>query len=147
MRKLTISAHQLKSTFCLYQKVISMHYSETLNTRQSIARSAFTDGFYRCCETTRVHFMVLRGIDRTAWGTRLLLAPVLVSLWIVSVCVTQKAQHCPLSLNGCFKLRSASHPPLPPSPPSRPPTPTDSIHYITETKKVCLKNQQHSSSL
>ena len=35
--------------------------------------------FYRCCETPRVHFMVLRGINRTVWGTRLLLMPVLAS--------------------------------------------------------------------
>ena len=41
--------------------------------------------FYRCCETTRVHFMVLGHINRTAWGTKLLRTAV---LWIVSVHVT-----------------------------------------------------------
>ena len=35
--------------------------------------------FYRCCETTRVHFMVLRRINRIAWGTKLLLTPVIAS--------------------------------------------------------------------
>ena len=101
--------------------------------------------FYRCCETTRVHFMVLRGINGTAWGTRLLLTPVLVSLVdCISLCHTLKAQHCSSSLNGCFNPPSVSHLPLPP--PTCPPIPIDSTHDITGTEKN-LKNQQHSSSL
>ena len=88
--------------------------------------------FYRrCCQTTRVHFIALEGINRTAWGTRLLLTPVLASFvdWI-SLCHKLKAQHCSLSLSGCFNPPSASHPPPPPPhppptrpAPSRPPTP------------------------
>ena len=105
--------------------------------------------FYRCCETTRVHFMVLRGINRTAWGTRLLLTPVLASFVdCVSLCHTLKAQHCSLSLNGCFNPPSASHPPPPfPHPPPARPPPINSIRDITGTEINHLKNQQHSSSL
>ena len=99
--------------------------------------------FYRCYETTRVHFMILRGINRTAWGTRLLLTPVLASFVdCVGLCHTLKAQYCSLSLNGCFNPPSASHPP-----PSTRPPPIDSICDITGTEKNHLKNQQHSSSL
>ena len=111
--------------------------------------------FYRCCETTRVHFMVLRGINGTAWGTRLLLTPVLAYFVdCISLCHKLKAQHCSLSLSGCFGPPSASHPPPPPParppthpPTHRPPTPIDSIRDITGTEKNRLKNQQHSSSL
>ena len=100
--------------------------------------------FYRCCETTRVHFMVLRGINRTVWGTRLLLTPVLASFVdCISLCHKLKAQHCSLSLSGCFGPPSAPHPP--PHPPH--PPPIDSIRDITGTEKNRLKNQQHSSSL
>ena len=35
---------------------------------------------YQCCETTKVHFMVLGRINRTAWGTNLLLTAVWASL-------------------------------------------------------------------
>ena len=49
--------------------------------------------------------MVLRGINRTVWGTRLLLTPVLASFVdCISLCHKLKAQHCSLSLSGCFKL-------------------------------------------
>ena len=74
--------------------------------------------FYRCCETTRVHFMVLGCINRTAWGTKLLLMAVRASLVdCISSCHLLKAQHCPLSPNGCFTPPSAPHPPPPPTPP------------------------------
>ena len=47
--------------------------------------------------------MVLRGINRTVWGTRLLLTPVLASFVdCISLCHKLKAQHCSLSLSGCF---------------------------------------------
>ena len=72
--------------------------------------------FYRCCEITRVNFMVLRGINRVAWGIKLLLVPILASFVdCISLCHTLKAQHCSLSLNGCFNLPLVSH--LPPPPP------------------------------
>ena len=78
--------------------------------------------------------MVLRGINRTAWGTRLLLTPVLASFVdCISLCHTLKAQHCSLSLNGCFNLPSASHTPQPL------PTPIDSIHDITGTENLSEK--------
>ena len=93
--------------------------------------------------------MALEGINRTAWGTRLLLTAVLASLVdSTSLCPILRAQHCCLSPNGCFSPPSASHPPLPPPhpPPARPP-PIDSIRDITGTEKNHPKNQQHSSSL
>ena len=105
--------------------------------------------FYRCCQTTRVHFIALEGINRTAWGTRLLLTPVLASFVdCISLCHKLKAHYCSLSLSGCFNPPSASHPPPPPPhpPPARPP-PIESIRDITGTEKNYPKNQQHSSSL
>ena len=61
---------------------------------------------------TRVHFMALEGINRTAWGTSLLLTAVLASLVdSTSLCPMLRAQHCCLSPNGCFSSPSASHPP------------------------------------
>ena len=81
--------------------------------------------FYRCCETTRVHFMILGCVYRTALGTKLLLMAVLASpVDCISSCNFLKAQHCSLSPNGCFTPPSAPHPPPPPTPPpSHPPQP------------------------
>ena len=122
--------HQLKSTFCLYTKDTSMHYiqkHQVLDDR--LPGLLLQTAFYRCCETTRVHFMVLGGINRTAWGTRLLLMPVLASFVdCISLCHTLKAQHCSSSLNGCFNQPSAFHPP-----------PIDSIRNITGTEKTICK--------
>ena len=74
--------------------------------------------FYRCCETTRVHFMVLGRINRTAWGTKLLLTAVWASLVdCISSCHLLMVQHCSLSLNGCFTPPSAPHPSPPPTQP------------------------------
>ena len=68
--------------------------------------------FCQCCETMRVHFMILRGINRDVGGTRLLLTPVLASFGdCISLCHTLKAQHCSFGLNGCFNWPSASRPP------------------------------------
>ena len=82
--------------------------------------------------------MVLaEGINRTAWGTRLLLTAVLASLVdSTSLCPILRAQHCCLGPNGCFNPPSASHPPLPPPhpPPAHPP-PIDSIRDIIGTEK------------
>ena len=60
--------------------------------------------FYRCCETTtRVHFMVLGCVNRTAWGTKLLLTAVLASLVdCISSGHLLKVQHCSLSPNWSF---------------------------------------------
>ena len=104
--------------------------------------------FYRCYETTRVQYKVLGRVNRTAWGTKLLLTAVLASLVdYISSCHLLKAQHCSLSPNWCFTLPSAPHPPPPPTPPppTRPP-PIDSIRDITGAEKNHLKNQQQSSS-
>ena len=74
--------------------------------------------------------MVLRGINRTAWDTRLLLTPILASLVdCISLCRTLKAQHCSLSLNGCF------NPPWLPTRLRVRPPPIGSIRDITGTEK------------
>ena len=99
--------------------------------------------FYQSYETTRVHFMVLGCVNRTAYGTKLLLTAVWASLVdCISSCHFLKAQHCSLSPNGCFTPPLAPHLPPPPIPP-----PIDSIHDITGTEKNHLKNQQHLDSL
>ena len=41
--------------------------------------------FYQCCLTTKMHFVALRGINRTAWSTKLLLIAVLAHPGIVLV--------------------------------------------------------------
>ena len=92
--------------------------------------------FNQCCKTTRMHFSALRGINRTAWGTKLLLTAVLAPhLDCTSSGPIVKAQHCCLSLNGCFSPPSASHPLLPPSHPP----PIDSVHNITGSDKTYSK--------
>ena len=64
--------------------------------------------------------MVLGCINRAAWGTKLLLIAVWVSLvGCISLTHLLKAQHCFLNPNGCFSLPSASQPPLPPPTPYR----------------------------
>ena len=81
--------------------------------------------------------MVLGHVNRTAWGTKLLLTAVWASLVdCISSCHLLKAQHCSLSPNGCFTLPLTPHPP---------PPPIHSIRDITETEKT-LKNQQHSNN-
>ena len=87
--------------------------------------------------------MALSGINRTAWGTKLLLTPVLASFVdCIDLYHTLKEQHRSLILNGCFNPPSTSH--LSPSP-AQPP-PIDSIREITGAGKNHLKNQQHLNS-
>ena len=63
---------------------------------------------------TKVHVMVLGRINRTAWGTKLLLTTVWASLVdCTSSCHLLKAHHCSLSPNGCFTPPSAPYPPTP----------------------------------
>ena len=89
--------------------------------------------------------MVLGRVNRTAWGTKLLLTAVWASLVdCASSRHLLKAQHCSLSPNGCFTPPSAPHLPPPPTPPSptRPP-PIESIRDITGAEK----NHQKTSSI
>ena len=140
----------MKSTFCPYKKDTFIHYLETPIADHRWPSLLLQMAFYRCCETTRVHFKVLGRVNRTAWGTKLLLTAVLASLVdCISSCHLLKAQHCSLSPNWCFTLPSAPHPPPPSTPPHPPPTrpsPIDSIRDITGAEKNHLKNQQQSSS-
>ena len=65
--------------------------------------------------------MVLGHVNRTAWGTKLLLTVVLAFLVdCISLCHLLKAKHSSLSPNWCFTPPSAPHPP--PYPPHAPPT-------------------------
>ena len=135
----------MKSTFCLYKKDTFMHYQLLDHRWPSLLLQT---AFYRCCETTRVHFKVLGHVNRTAWGTKLLLTAVLASLVdCISSCHLLKAQHCSLSPNWCFTPPSAPRPaPCPAHPPPTRPPPIYSICDITRAEKNHLKNQQQSSS-
>ena len=73
------------------------------------------------------------GINRTVWGTKLLLTAVLASLVeSTSLCHILKAQHWSLSPNGCFNPLLLSY--LPPPPTCS--TSIDSIYDITGAKKL-----------
>ena len=105
-----------------------MHYPETPSTRQ---RSAFTDGFLPMLLNHEGAFHGPGALNKTAWGTKLLLTAVQASLVdCISLCHLLKAQHCSLSANGCF------NPPFgfPLTPP-----PIDSICDITRAGKNYLK--------
>ena len=74
------------------------------------------------------------GINRTTWGTKLLLTAVWASLVdCISLCHLLKVQHCCLSPNGCFNPPLAPHPSHPP--PTRPPPMTKSM-ILQELKKL-----------
>ena len=122
--KPVLSAHQLISTFCLYMKAALMHYPVLDHRWPGLLLQT---AFYRCCWTTRMHFSALTGINRTAWGTRLLLRAAMAHpVDCTSAGPILRAQHCCLGPNGCFNPPSASHPP-PPTPLPTHPRPIDSI--------------------
>ena len=129
-----------ESIFCLYMIGTLMHYPALDNRLPGLLLQT---AFCQCCETTRVYFMVLGRVNRTAWDTKLLLTAVWASLVdCISSRHLLKAQHCSLSSNGCFSTPSAPHLPLPPACPPL----IDSICDITGSEKTHLKNQQHSNS-
>ena len=75
--------------------------------------------FYRGCKATRMHFSALRGINRTAWDTKLLLSAVLAPLWIVPVLVPYWGH----STAAWIQMVAFGFPPSPASPqPPRLPT-------------------------
>ena len=77
----------------------------------------------------------LRGINKTAWGAKLILTADLVyHLSCASLGHLLMVQHYHLRLSVCFSPPSAPHPP-----PTRP-LPIDSIHVITDVEKSYLKN-------
>ena len=76
--------------------------------------------------------MALGGINKTPWGTKLLLTAVLAChVYCVSLCLILKTQHFFLDPNGCFNQPSAPYSP-PPSTPSL-------IDSIQELKKLSQK--------
>ena len=87
--KLTISTHQLKSTFCL-------HYPEHQVLDHRWPGLLSQTAFCQCSLTTRMYFSALRNIDRTTWGTVLLLTAILAHpfagyIWIfVSIVYSYK---------------------------------------------------------
>ena len=78
--------------------------------------------------------MVLAGINRIAWSTKLLLMAVRAShVDSISLCHILKAQHCSLSPNGCFNPTLAPHPtPSPTLPLPAHPPPVDSIQELSQ---------------
>ena len=80
--------------------------------------------------------MVLGRINRTIWGTKLLLTAVCASL---VDCTSLRMSHTEgtallFSANGCFNLPLAPHLPPPPTP-----SPIDSICDIIGTEKLSQK--------
>ena len=136
--KSAISAHQLKSTFYststwkLHPCTIKKH--QVLDHRWPSLH--LQTAFCCCCWTTRMHFLAMRGINRTAWDTKLLLAAVSSSpVDCISLCQLLKAKHCSLSPICYFTPPSAPHRPNhPPHPP-----PIDSIRDITGAEKTIWK--------
>ena len=86
----------------------------------------------------------LRGINKTAWGAKLILmAGLAYPVSCAGLLHLLMAKHCSLSLklNVCFTPPMAPHPPLAPTPP-----PIESIRVITEVEKNHLKNQGHTNN-
>ena len=84
----------------------------------------------------------LRGINKTAWGAKLLLTADLVCpLSCASLGHLLMAQHCHLCLNVCFSLPTAPHPPhRPPHPAPTRPLPIDSIRNIQKSSQGMNRN-------
>ena len=78
----------------------------------------------------------LRGINKTAWGAKLILTAYPVSC--ASLGHLPMAKHCPLSLKALPRLRLPTRPHHPFHPPTCPP-PIDSIHVIAEVEKPSQK--------
>ena len=77
----------------------------------------------------------LRGINKTAWGAKLMLTAGLPSpVSCASLSHLLMPQHCHLCLSVCFTPPTAPHPALPPTPP-----PKDSICDITAVQKTILQ--------
>ena len=86
----------------------------------------------------------LRGINKTAWGAKLILTAGLVyQVSCARLGHPLMAQHCHLCLNVCFSPPTAPHPPLPPTPPpSHPPTPYRlNPRYYSRPKKIASKTR------
>ena len=91
-------------------------------------RSTFTGGFFLTLSNHKVAFYPvwpLRGINKTAWGAKLIL---MADLALRVSCATLNhllmALHCHLCLSACFSSLTASHLPPPPTlSPSYLPTP------------------------
>ena len=92
---------------------------------------------------------LLKGINKTAWGAKLILMADLVHH---SICASLghllMAQHCHFCLKVCFSPPTAPHLPLLPNPPppTHPPS-IDSIRVITDIENNYLKTLRRSNSL
>ena len=84
----------------------------------------------------------LRGINKTAWGAKLILTDDLAyPVSCASMGHLLMAQHCPLCLNVCFNPSTVLHPPPTPTPPLW----TQSV--ILEQSKKLPQKPGHSNSL
>ena len=94
--------------------------------------------------------MVLGCVNRTAWGTKLLLTAVWASLvdYVYQFMSLTEGTALPFGsewvLYPAFSSPSApnAHPTLLPPAPTPLPPPIESIHDITGAEKNCIKNQQ-----
>ena len=119
--------------FCLYMKVALIHHEKHQVLDHRWPGLLSQTAFCQCFRTTRMHFSALRGINRTAWGTKLLLMAVLAySVDCISLCHILKVQYSHLSLNG-YRLLLPTHPPQ--LSPTHPPS-IESIRDITGTEKT-----------
>ena len=125
-----------------------MHYPETSSTDDRWPGLLSQTAFYRCFKTMMMHFSTLSGINRTAWGTRLL-------LMTVSAHPVDCTSSGPILKGTALLLESKwllwpafGFPAVPasPHPPPAHPAPIDSIHDITGSENIYSKKQQHSSS-
>ena len=83
----------------------------------------------------------LRGINKTAWGAKLILmADLVYRVSCASLGHLLMAQQCHLCLSDCFSPPTAPHPSPLPTPPTHPP-PIDSIRVITAVEKNYLKTR------
>ena len=83
-----------------------------------MAGSAFTGSFSLTLSNHKGSFHGLygpRGINKTAWDVKLILmADLAFPVSCASLGHLLMVQHCPSSLNICFNLPMAPHPPPPP---------------------------------
>ena len=124
--KPTIYTQELKSIFCLYM----ITHSWTIQKHQALDNRLpgllLQTAFYQCCETMRVHFMVLGCINRTAWGIKLFLTAVWASL---VNCINS-------SLTKSVRMGALTHLRLPTYPTCPPP-----IGSICDIKKIISKTR------
>ena len=88
LRKPSLKTQKLNSILYPLMKATLMHYPKIQNIWLWTARSAFSYNTVKPQGYTTGLLFPLRDINKTPWGTSLLLMAVLASLWIVCVYAT-----------------------------------------------------------